>query len=91
MKYFSLNRLYVWVFSWYPYGKLSFGSDFNSSGVISGRSVICNDCEGSFLPRLTEPVRTVRFPRALERISAEEEFGAKPPNKVSCVLSMIVF
>ena len=67
-----------------------FGKDFSSSGVISGRSVICNDCDGSFLPLLTEPVRTVRFPRALERISAEEEFGAKPPNKVSWVLSMIM-
>ena len=33
--------------------------------------------------KLTEPDITVRLPRALESTSAEELFGAKPPNIVS--------
>ena len=63
---------------------------FNSSGVISGRSIICKDCEGSFFPRLTEPDMTVRLPNAFESTSAEEELGANPPKMVSWVLSMMI-
>ena len=36
-----------------------FGRDFNSSGVISGRSIICKDLDGSFLLWLTEGSSTI--------------------------------
>ena len=42
------------------------------------------------LPRLTEPVRTVRLPRALESVSAVWLFGAKPPKIVSWQLSAMI-
>lgn len=38
----------------------------------------------------TEPDITVRLPRALDSVSADELFGAKPPNNVICVLSTII-
>ena len=50
--------------------KLPLGMDFNSSGVISGRSIICKLWLGSFLPRLTEPDSTVRLPSDLKSCSA---------------------
>ena len=48
--------------------------------------IVCSDCDGSFLLRLTEPDMTVRLPRALDSVSAELLLGAKPPTMVSCVL-----
>ena len=63
---------------------------FNSSGVISGRSIICKDSDGSFLLLDTEPDITVQLPRALERVSAEVLWGANPPKMVSWVLSMMI-
>ena len=60
---------------------------FNSSAVISGRSVICRLWDGSFLLLDTEPVMTVRVPSALEIISAVSLEGAKPPAMVSWQLS----
>ena len=48
--------------------------------------IVCSDCDGSFLLRLTEPDMTVRLPRALDSVSAELLLGAKPPKMVSCVL-----
>ena len=59
------------------------GIDFSSSGVMRGRSIICKFWLGSFLPRLTEPLRTVRLPSALDNTSAVWELGAKPPKMVS--------
>ena len=59
----------------------------SSSELISGRSVICKDWDGSFLLRLTEPVNTVRLPSVLETISAVSEVGAKPPAIVIWQLS----
>ena len=53
--------------------------DFNSSAVISGRSVICKLWDGSFLLLDTEPVITVREPREREISSAVPDVGAKPP------------
>ena len=70
--------------------KSPFGKDFNSSGVRSGRSIICRDSDGSFLLLDTEPDITVRLPSALDSVSAEELFGAKPPNSVICVLSTMI-
>ena len=70
--------------------KSPLGSDFNSSGVRSGRSIICKDSDGSFLLLETEPDMTVRLPSAFDKVSAEELFGAKPPNKVICVLSTMI-
>ena len=64
--------------------------DFSSSGVSSGRSIICSDCDGSFLERLTDPDRTVRLPSAFDSTSAEELLGANPPNRISCVLSTMI-
>ena len=57
--------------------KLTFGRDFNSSGVINGLSIICKDCDGSFLLLLTEPVITVLLPSAFDNISAEQIFDMK--------------
>lgn len=51
--------------------------DFNSSGVMSGRSIICRDWLGAFLLLDTEPDITVRLPRALDSTSAEPLLGAK--------------
>ena len=62
---------------------------FNSSGVISGRSIICSDSDGSFLLLDTEPDITVRLPSALDKVSAEVLCGANPPKIVSWVLSTI--
>ena len=50
--------------------KLPLGMDFSSSGVMSGRSIICKLWLGSFLLLLTEPDNTVRLPSALESCSA---------------------
>ena len=50
--------------------KLPLGMDFNSSGVISGRSIICKLWLGSVFPLLTEPLSTVRLPSDLESCSA---------------------
>ena len=66
------------------------GMDFSSSGVISGRSIICKDSDGSFLLRLTEPLMTVLEPRALDSVSTEVLCGANPPKMVSWLLSMII-
>ena len=63
---------------------------FSSSGVISGRSIICKLSDGSFLPLLTDPDNTVRLPRALDSVSADVLFGANPPKIVSCVLSTMI-
>lgn len=63
--------------------KLPLGMDFSSSGVRRARSIIWRDWLGSFLPRLTEPDRTVRLPRALDSTSAVWLLGAKPPKMVS--------
>lgn len=65
------------------------GMDFNSSGVMSGRSIICKDWLLS-LPWLTEPESTVRLPRAAERASAVLLWGEKPPKIVSWQLSHII-
>lgn len=62
----------------------------SSSALISGRSVICRDWDGSFLLRLTEPVITVRLPSVLETISAVSEVGANPPAMVTWQLSCIM-
>ena len=70
--------------------KRPLGSVFNSSGSISGRPIICRLWLGSFFPLLMEPDSTVRLPNALERMSALSEFGAKPPNRISWQLSMIM-
>lgn len=67
--------------------KFPLGMDFSSSGVSSGRSIICRLWLGSFFPRLTDPDRTVRFPSALDSTSAVWLFGAKPPKMVSWQLS----
>ena len=67
-----------------------FGMAFNSSGVIKARSTICKDCEGLSFPLLIEPDMTVRLPSAFDRVSADELFGAKPPNSVICVLSTMI-
>ena len=66
------------------------GMAFNSSGVMSGRSIICMDWLGSFLLLDTEPDSTVRLPSALDMTSAVLLLGAKPPNSVTCVLSTIM-
>ena len=62
--------------------KVPFGRDFSSSGVIKGRSIICKDWDGWSLLLLTEPDITVRLPRDFDNISADELFGAKPPNSI---------
>ena len=67
-----------------------FGMLFNSSAVISGRSIICSDLLGSFLLFEMLPLMTVRLPRAFDNTSAVCELGAKPPKIVSCVLSVMI-
>ena len=57
---------------------------FNSSGVMSGRSIICKLWDGSFFPRLMEPLITVRLPRALDSSTAVWLAGAKPPKMFTC-------
>lgn len=59
--------------------KLPFGMDFSSSGVMRGRSIICRLWDGSFFPRLMEPLITVRLPKALDSSTAVWLAGANPP------------
>ena len=63
----------------------------SSSGVSSGRSIIWSDCDGSFLLLLTDPLITVRLPSALESVSAELLFGAKPPKMVSITSDIVTY
>ena len=64
--------------------------DFSSSGVISGRSIICKLWDGSFFPRLMEPLITVRLPRALDSSTAVWLAGAKPPKMFTWQLSTMI-
>jgi hypothetical protein len=57
---------------------------------MSGRSIICKLCDGSFFPRLTEPDSTVREPRDLLMMFALSLPGAKPPAMVSWQLSQMI-
>ena len=70
--------------------KFPFGKVFNSSGAINGLLIICRLWLGLFFPLDIEPDNTVLFPNAFDKISALSEFGAKPPNKISWQLSMII-
>ena len=58
--------------------------------AINGLLIICRLWLGSFFPLDIEPDNTVLFPNAFDKISALSEFGAKPPNKISWQLSMII-
>ena len=51
-----------------------------SSAVISGRSIICSDWDGSFLLRLTEPERTVE---STEAIACSPALSAAPANHLA--------
>ena len=70
--------------------KCPLGSGFSSSGDINGRPIICRLWLGSFFPLEMEPDSTVLFPRALERMSALSELGAKPPKRMSWQLSIMM-
>ena len=60
-----------------PLGRL-----LSSSGIMSGRSIICKLWDGSFLPLEMLPLMTVRLPSALLSTSAVWLLGAKPPKMV---------
>ena len=54
-----------------PWERLrTFGIDFNSSTVINGLPIICNDCDFS-LPFDTEPDSTVCSPKDFDSTSAD--------------------